>query len=310
MAVAPLTARSGNLSRVAQADRDTEWDDLRYFLAACRAGSFTQAAKALGVGQATMSRRIAVLEERVGHPLFDRKKGGLALTAAAELLRPYAESMADASARANAAIQGFEVAPEGDVRLALTPSVAVELLPPFLSRLRKKHPKLRLHVVSDPDAVDVGKHEVDIAIRTQAPETGDVLVRRLADVSFGVFGSAKYVASIGKRPKLDELELIGWGGELAHLPQAAWTRRRVKTPPCLSGDTTLLLTAMAKQSLGAVVLPELVARIVGLERVPVKTDDLPGITFYLVVHRALRAVPRVAAVVDFLLEALASTAGK
>lgn len=279
-----------------------EWDDLRIFLAACRAGSFGRAAKDLGVGQATISRRIAALEERVGHPLFERRKDGLAPTAAADLLRPYAESMADASMRAAAAVQGLEVAPEGDVRLALTPSVAVELLPPWLGELRKRYPKLRLHVLSDPDTVDVAKHEADIAVRTLPPEGGDLVVRKMADVSFGVFAK--------QRAKLDGLDFIGWGGALSSLPQAAWIRARCereKRPPVLSGDTTLVMTAMAKQGLGAVVLPELVGRIAGLARVPVKTDDLPGITFWLVVHRALRNVPRVAAVVELLFEALEGT---
>jgi len=274
-----------------------EWEDLRIFLAACRAGSFSRAAKELGVGQATISRRIAALEDRVGHPLFDRRKEGLAPTAAADLLRPYAESMEDASMRANAAVQGFEVAPEGDVRLAVTPGVAVELLPPWIPRLRKRHPKLRLHVLSDPDSLDVGKHEVDIAIRSLPPESGDVVVRKLADVRFGVFA----------KPRAKDLEIIGWGGVLAELPQAAWIRARSKKPPALSGDTTLLLIAMAKQGLGAVVIPEVIGHVAGLERIAAKTDDIPSISYYLVVHRALRSVPRIAAVIDFLLEALEGT---
>src|SRR5262249_48478657 len=152
-----------------------------------------------------------------------------------------------------------------------------ELLPPWLGRLRKRHPKLRLHVLSDPDTLDVGKHEVDIAIRSMPPEGGDVVVRRLAQVVFGVFASERFVSSLPARPKIEDLDLVGWDGALAALPQAAWIRAHAKKPPALSGDTTLIMTAMAKQGLGAVVMPEIVGKVVGLTRVPVRTDDLPGI---------------------------------
>jgi DNA-binding transcriptional LysR family regulator len=159
-------------------------------------------------------------------------------------------------------------------------------------------------VFTDPDALDVGKHEVDIAIRTLPSEGGDVVVRRIADVKFAIFATERVVRALPAKPKLDDLDLLGWGGGLATLPQAAWIRARTKKAPLFSGDTSLLLTAMAKQGLGAVVLPEIVGRAVGLSRVAVRTDDLPSLTYFLVVHRALRNVPRIAAVVTFLLETL------
>ena len=64
------------------------WDDLRYFLAFARAGSMQAAATALGVNQSTVQRRIAELEERVGHRLVERHLGSYRLTELGEELRP------------------------------------------------------------------------------------------------------------------------------------------------------------------------------------------------------------------------------
>jgi DNA-binding transcriptional LysR family regulator len=57
-----------------------EWDDLKYFLAFARAGSMQAAAKALGVNQSTVQRRIAELEERLGQRLMERHLGGYRLS--------------------------------------------------------------------------------------------------------------------------------------------------------------------------------------------------------------------------------------
>ena len=61
-----------------------DWDDVRYFLAAAREGSVRAAAKRLAVNHATVLRRIAQLEERLGAQMFERLPSGYRLTSAGE----------------------------------------------------------------------------------------------------------------------------------------------------------------------------------------------------------------------------------
>jgi molybdate transport repressor ModE-like protein len=70
-----------------------EWDDLKYFLAFARAGSMQAAAKALGVNQSTVKRRLAELEEHLGQRLLERHRGGYRLTDLGRELRPAAEAV-------------------------------------------------------------------------------------------------------------------------------------------------------------------------------------------------------------------------
>ena len=58
-----------------------EWDDFKHFLAVARLGSLSEAARTLKTSPATVGRRIAALEERLGARLFDRGQTGYALTA-------------------------------------------------------------------------------------------------------------------------------------------------------------------------------------------------------------------------------------
>lgn len=62
------------------------WDDLRFFLALAREGTVSGAGRVLSVKHTTVARRIAALEEQLGSRLFDRLRGGYAMTQAAENL--------------------------------------------------------------------------------------------------------------------------------------------------------------------------------------------------------------------------------
>ena len=79
-----------------------DWNDLRHFLAFARTSSMLAAAKALGVNQSTVSRRLAELEKRLGHRLVERYLGGYRLTELGEQLRPDAERIEAAVGRSSA----------------------------------------------------------------------------------------------------------------------------------------------------------------------------------------------------------------
>jgi DNA-binding transcriptional LysR family regulator len=63
-----------------------DWNDLRYFLAIARQGSTGAAAKALGVNQSTVPRRLQALEKGLGCVLAERHATGYRLTAHGQIL--------------------------------------------------------------------------------------------------------------------------------------------------------------------------------------------------------------------------------
>src|ERR1700677_2145761 len=70
----------------AHAPQGLELRHLRYFVAVADAGSFTHAAERIFIAQATLSQQIRRLEQIVGTPLLDRRRGGLRLTTAGGVL--------------------------------------------------------------------------------------------------------------------------------------------------------------------------------------------------------------------------------
>ncbi|MCB9741533.1 MAG: LysR family transcriptional regulator [Alphaproteobacteria bacterium] len=289
---------------------DTSWDDLRSFLAAARAGSMSAGAAELGVAQATMSRRIAQLEATLGHVLFDRTRDGLVLTSAAEALLPHVETMAHAHRLCLAAASGLEARPEGVVRLAIPPGTAVDVAPTLAAGLAERYPGLRLEVLSDNSARDLMRHEADLAVRSMKPERGDLVYRRLGASRLGVYAAPALLARLGKDATLEDLPWVQWSSELAHIPMATWVAERLGArPPAFSSNSFLAMRAAAAAGLGAMLMPGMQAHVVGMVEVPYPTPPLPELPFYLVAHRALRHVPRVAAVMDYIEEVVGASDG-
>ncbi len=276
---------------------NASWDDVRLFLAALEHESFTDAAKAIGVGQATMSRRIAALEAEVGHALFDRSRGGLTPPHAALQLRPWAEAMGASMRDAGAALAGLEVAPEGRVRLTCPPGVAVDFLPPVLQRLRVKYPKLVVEVLADVRVRDLAAHEADIAIRSSLPGAGPLLVRKLCDVLVGLYASPALVRRLPAKARLEQVPLIDWSDEVPSMQRALAV---LPCPRVMVTNEFLTMCAAAKAGVGAIATTSVQAKLLGLVAVPAPFPAVPPSSFLLVTHQALRHVPRVVAVLEEL----------
>ncbi len=276
---------------------NASWDDVRLFLAALEHESFTLAAKALRIGQATMSRRIAALEAEVGHPLFDRSRGGLTPTHAALQLRPWAEAMGASMRDAGAALAGLESAPEGRVRLTSAPGVAVDFGPLVLKRLRVKHPKIVVELLADVRTRDLVAHEADISLRNAMPTTGPLVAKKLFELPIGLYASAALVRRLPARPRLDQVPLIDWSAELATLSNAL---AGLPCPRVLVTNDFLVMCAATEAGLGAMVTTSAQAAIRGFVRVDAPFPAVPPAPVFVVTHQALRRVPRVAAVLDVL----------
>src|SRR5687767_8462856 len=128
---------------------DIPWDDLQLFLAVAEDGSMSAAARRMRLGQPTVSRRVGALEHRLGYALFRRNVEGVQLTAAGERLLAPARRMAEWAGEVTRASSSVDHNPAGIVRLTAPPGVAWDFVAPFAAWLHKKHPTIRLEVLSD-----------------------------------------------------------------------------------------------------------------------------------------------------------------
>lgn len=276
---------------------DVSWSDWQVVEAALRCGSFTAAAANLGVGQATVSRRVAALEAALGHRLFDRHRSGLVPTAAARRLAPHLEGLLTAANGAERAIEGLEQVAEGEVCIAGPPGLCVDWMPALAQRLRARHPGIRLTVLADIRPRDLDRREADIALRMVPTTRGDLLSRRLLTLRGGLFAAPAYVADLPDPPEPADLRIVQYADELADIPLARFLASLGAQVAFRSNDY-LVQRAAIQAGLGAGLLGADEARRMGLVPVPLALPGQPEAQLYLVVHRALRNVPRVAAVIE------------
>ena len=289
------------------------WDDVRLFLALCRAPTVASAAAELGVDASTVSRRLATLEDELGAVLFDRNREGITPTEPAEDLMPVAEEIEAGMLRFANAAQGLEREASGLVRVACAPDVAVVLLLPLFKELLARHPALRIEVEESTTPLDLTRREADLALRVVRPVRGDLVVTRLLQAHWVLAASPALAASIGKLRKWNDVPWISWTESHAHAPQPRWLAKHAREiEPILRTDSFAVQLAAAASGLGVVLVPEPSALHHGLERVKLApalreaAEDWPVSDLFLVAHRALREVPRVRVLWDLLVERLAA----
>jgi DNA-binding transcriptional LysR family regulator len=287
-----------------------DWDLLRVFLEVARTGRLVAAAERLGMDVSTVSRRLDRLEKELGLSLFERGRDGAVITAAAEKLLPAAEDMARAMGEVGVALDAVEAEAEGVVRLTAPPGVADVFVAPTLARFQARHPKVRIDLDASVGYADLTRGEADLALRTRRPDRGDLVTQKLVTTRSLPAGAPDYVASLGKLDSTDDARWIAWGRELAQIAEARWMEAYISVPPVLRTSSFSAQLNAAAAGVGLMLAPEPYLWRFGLSAVaPGRKlarawQGLPVGDLWLVGHVALRHVPRVAVLWDFIVEEL------
>ena len=177
--------------------RSLNWSALKDFLAVAEYGSLSAAARQLDVSQPTLTRRMAALEEGLGVELFRRSPQGLELTDAGEAMLEPVRAMERGAEAVEVAVSGRDLTPAGLVRVTSTDGLAVEWLTPALAEFRPRYPRIELEVITAITTMDVLRREADIAIRLGRPSQAELVARRLAELTYGLYVSRAYLEEHG-----------------------------------------------------------------------------------------------------------------
>lgn len=171
---------------------------LRVFDAVCRAKGVSRAADALHVTPGAVSLQIKQLESGLGVQLFQKSGREISLTPVGERL---AQRVADAFDRLSDALDAAaEMRPNNQLRLKVTPSLAIRWLVPRLSSFYAAHPEIDLEIATTSKADDVRLDGADCAVRHGMGEWTDVELDHLFDDEFVPVCSPRLAYKI-KTPK-------------------------------------------------------------------------------------------------------------
>ena len=279
-----------NLSRPSSLE---SWADLELFLKVARAGSFSAAARFLGIEQSTVSRRIRQLEEGLGLTLFERRATRSVLTPLGESLAKRAEAIeANVHAFVDEA-QGSEREVSGTVRIALTESIAVySVIPDVLPALRKSYPNLRIELLTSYAVASLGQREAEIALRFFRPESGDLVVQKVATLKTAVIAHKSF-----RRMKKEDLPFVSVHLDGLLTPEESYLESVIQREPQLITSSYHSQIEAVRAGLGAGLIPRSLKR---LDRALVELElglpPTPELSLWLATPRSLRHVPRIDAV--------------
>ena len=243
-------------------------NDLFYFAEVVERGSFTAAGKSLGIPKSRLSRRIALLEERLGVRLLQRTTRQISLTSAGERYLTFCRAMAASARAADDAMHQLKAEPTGPVVVSCPVAIAQQMLAPILPEFMDAFPQVAIRLLVTNRRIDLIKEGVDLAVRVRAKLDTDAefIVRRLGSGSSALVASPDYVRRHGQPdapPALADHRTLTFSDE----PDTRWTlsNRRgeqhiVSITPQLASNDFIVLTEAAIRGHGIALLPDVAIR--------------------------------------------------
>lgn len=169
---------------------------MQLFVRVARSGSFSVAARELGMSQPTASRAVTALERQVGASLLLRSTRSVTLTEAGAEYLARCEAILAALDEADQAVRGAGEL-RGGLRVAMSLSFALRVLMPRLARFTERHPQLRIDFALDDARVDLIGNSVDVAVRIGALGNSNVVARRIGTIQRILVASPAYLERAG-----------------------------------------------------------------------------------------------------------------
>lgn len=277
------------------------WDDFRYVKAIAERRSLAGAAELLAVNHSTVFRRLRQIERGLGSRLFERGRGGYALTPSGEEMVRLAARLGDDIIAFERKVTGQDLRPSGELRVTCSDMVLLHLLTGVFSGFRRAYPEIVIDVMISNSILNLSRRDADVAVRAtyQTPEA--LTGQRVARIAWAVFGSkVRKELPFDLRTDIPRHDWVAFSEHNAVVRAGKWLREH-------GGEGRIVYKVNSLLGLG-----EAVAAGIGLALLPCFIgDSMPGLArlcepipeiegeLWLLTHPDLRNTARVRAFLDF-----------
>src|SRR5690606_16926140 len=193
-------ARGGTIDRsgydrcVMETDARRNAAAMMVFAEVVASGSFTRAARRLGLSKASVSREVARLERRLGAQLLRRTTRSMSLTESGEVFCAGCQRVVEEAAQAERSVGELQAEPRGEIRLAASVSFGQLQIAPRLPAFLARHPHVRVRMDLTDRMVDLVGEKFDLALRIAGGLSDATLTRRrLCPIRFVVCAAPAYL---------------------------------------------------------------------------------------------------------------------
>jgi DNA-binding transcriptional LysR family regulator len=285
-------------------------------------GSYSAAARALGLQTSKLSRRVSDLERQLGVRLLQRTTRRVTVTEIGQTYYHHCAALGAEALAAQEAIDRTRSEPQGVVRMSCPISLVHLPLSPLLAKFLAEHPLVRVYVEMTNRRVDVVEEGFDLALRVRTPplEPSNLAMRKLGDSGAVLVGSPGLLGKLGRPTHPAELERYPTLAMTTAGEKYVWPFREkdgspihVTHTPRLMTDSFDALRASAVGGIGIAYVPEFVVQedleSGALERVLPEFGLTPGMV-HVVFPTRRGMVPAVRVLIDALVEGFKSACPK
>ncbi|WP_255203660.1 LysR family transcriptional regulator [Myxococcus sp. AM011] len=167
------------------------------FAAVVREGSFSGAARQLGITKQTTSERIGKLEKQLGVRLLERTTRRLRVTGSGAVYFERCSAIAAQIDEANKEVQQQQVEPVGLLRVSSPVLYGRRYLAPVVSKFLGRYPKARIEVVLADRRINLIEEGLDLAIHIGPLDDSSLVSRKLGEAPVYCVASPGYLSKHG-----------------------------------------------------------------------------------------------------------------
>jgi len=241
-----------------------DFNELYFFAQVVQRGSFTKAARAIGIPKSRLSRRVAELETRLGVRLLQRTTRRLSLTDIGSKYYEQCQAMLAAAHAAEQTVENLSSEPRGQLRVTVPLGVAQDIAV-HLGKFLRAYPRIRMELVVTNRRIDLVEEGVDVALRVRprAEEDPNLVTRHLHVSRALVVASPAFLErypGLERPDDLRDLPALGFGTRTStvHWAQVGpgGELSTVEIAPQFFSDDFFVLKYLALDGLGAALMPE------------------------------------------------------
>lgn len=185
----------------------TAISDLDIFARVARTGNMSAAGREMGLSPAVVSKRISLLEEKLGARLFQRTTRHLTLTETGEGFFKRVVDILSLVEEAQDFVSRRNTKPRGLLKLSTPTTFSRMHIAPYLTEFLNRYPEIELDVQATDNMVDIIREGYDLAIRIGELEDSTLVAKKLAPENRVICAAPKYLEEIGIPTTLDDLEM-------------------------------------------------------------------------------------------------------
>ncbi|WP_022720924.1 LysR family transcriptional regulator [Rhodopseudomonas sp. B29] len=236
-------------------------DCLRAFVKVMEGGSFSSAARDLGLGQPAVSKRIAVLEREFGTQLFMRNTRKLTPTREAHRIYDLARQALSCIETARASVAEAPAGPTGTLRLGVPTSFGRHYIMPVIEQYLRAYPDVKVDVRFSERNVDLVEDGIELALRIGRLESSSLKARRIGTVRRFLVATPTYLRRHPLPQLPGDLKNLSCIGYARLSPAGQWAfeselgRHVVEIAGSLVVDDADAMKQAVLQHLGVAILP-------------------------------------------------------